>query len=223
MKKTKLLHMDITTRITDTLNSIPKHIDLVAISKTKSLEEIMEAYNAGQRIFGENKVQEMNTKREELPSDIQWHMVGHLQTNKVKYISAFVSLIHSVDSMKLVKEINKQGVKNNRKISCLLQVKIAKEITKFGMSSKEVFDVLRASKNFKNVHIVGLMGMASLTKDYKQIEKEFKSLKELYDELKLKFNHFKVLSMGMSSDYKTAISNGSTMVRIGSQIFGSRN
>ena len=144
MKKTKLLHMDITTRITDTLNSIPKHIDLVAISKTKSLEEIMEAYNAGQRIFGENKVQEMNTKREELPSDIQWHMVGHLQTNKVKYISAFVSLIHSVDSMKLVKEINKQGVKNNRNISCLLQVKIAKEITKFGMSSKEVFDVLRA-------------------------------------------------------------------------------
>lgn len=223
MKKTKLLHMDITTRITDTLNSIPKHIDLVAISKTKSLEEIMEAYNAGQRIFGENKVQEMNTKREELPSDIQWHMVGHLQTNKVKYISAFVSLIHSVDSMKLVKEINKQGVKNNRKISCLLQVKIAKEITKFGMSSKEVFDVLRASKDFKNVHIVGLMGMASLTKDYKQIEKEFKSLKELYDELKLKFNHFKVLSMGMSLDYKTAISNGSTMVRIGSQIFGSRN
>lgn len=215
--------MNIKTQIKETLNSIPKHVDLVAISKTKSPEEIIQAYNAGQRIFGENKVQEMTKKQEILPADILWHMVGHLQTNKVKYIADYVSLIHSVDRLKLLIEINKQGLKNNRVIQCLLQIKIAEEITKFGLSQKDATFLLENSTKYKNVKIVGLMGMASLTRKKEQIDNEFKSLKKLYDQLKLKFNNLNVLSMGMSSDYKLAIENGSNMIRIGSQIFGPRN
>ena len=215
--------MNIKKRISETMNSIPKHIDLVAISKTKSSEEIIQAYDLGQRIFGENKVQEMTEKQRVLPSDIHWHMVGHLQRNKVKYIASYVSLIHSVDSMKLIIEINKQALRNERIIPCLLQIKIAKETSKFGLSQDDASKLLENSIKYRNVKIYGLMGMASLTKDELQIDNEFKKLKTFFDQLKSKFDHLKILSMGMSSDYKIAIKNGSNMIRIGSQIFGPRN
>ena len=215
--------MNIKKRITETINSIPKHIDLVAISKTKSSEEIIQAYDVGQRIFGENKVQEMTEKQRVLPSDIHWHMVGHLQRNKVKYIASYVSLIHSVDSMKLILEIDKQALRNERIIPCLLQIKIAKETSKFGLSQDDASKLLENSIKYRNVKIHGLMGMASLTKDELQIDNEFKKLKTFFDQLKSKFDHLKILSMGMSSDYKIAIKNGSNMIRIGSQIFGPRN
>ena len=215
--------MNIKKRITETINSIPKHIDLVAISKTKSSEEIIQAYDLGQRIFGENKVQEMTEKQRVLPSDIHWHMVGHLQRNKVKYIASYVSLIHSVDSMKLIIEIDKQALRNERIIPCLLQIKIAKETSKFGLSQDDASKLLENSIKYRNVKIYGLMGMASLTKDELQIDNEFKKLKTFFDQLKSKFDHLKILSMGMSSDYKIAIKNGSNMIRIGSQIFGPRN
>tara|TARA_Y100001970_G_C14159331_1_gene817542 strand:+ start:770 stop:1417 length:648 start_codon:yes stop_codon:yes gene_type:complete len=215
--------MNIKKRITETINSIPKHIDLVAISKTKSSEEIIQAYDVGQRIFGENKVQEMTEKQRVLPSDIHWHMVGHLQRNKVKYIASYVSLIHSVDSMKLIIEIDKQALRNERIIPCLLQIKIAKETSKFGLSQDDASKLLENSIKYRNVKIYGLMGMASLTKDELQIDNEFKKLKTFFDQLKSKFDHLKILSMGMSSDYKIAIKNGSNMIRIGSQIFGPRN
>ena len=215
--------MNIKKRISETINSIPKHIDLVAISKTKSSEEIIQAYDVGQRIFGENKVQEMTEKQRVLPSDIHWHMVGHLQRNKVKYIASYVSLIHSVDSMKLIIEIDRQALRNERIIPCLLQIKIAKETSKFGLSQDDASKLLENSIKYRNVKIYGLMGMASLTKDELQIDNEFKKLKTFFDQLKSKFNHLKILSMGMSSDYKIAIKNGSNMIRIGSQIFGPRN
>ena len=215
--------MNIKKRITETINSIPKHIDLVAISKTKSSEEIIQAYDVGQRIFGENKVQDMTEKQRVLPSDIHWHMVGHLQRNKVKYIASYVSLIHSVDSMKLIIEIDKQALRNERIIPCLLQIKIAKETSKFGLSQDDASKLLENSIKYRNVKIYGLMGMASLTKDELQIDNEFKKLKTFFDQLKSKFDHLKILSMGMSSDYKIAIKNGSNMIRIGSQIFGPRN
>ena len=215
--------MNIKTRIKETLNSIPKYVDLVAISKTKSSEEIIQAYDEGQRIFGENKVQEMTEKQQILPSDIKWHMVGHLQRNKVKYIASYVSLIHSVDSMKLIIEINKQANKNQRIIPCLLQIKIAGETTKFGLSEDDATHLLENSIKYKNIKISGLMGMASLTKNELQIDNEFKKLKNFFDQLKSKFNQLKILSMGMSSDYKLAIKNGSNMIRMGSQIFGPRN
>lgn len=215
--------MNIKKRISETINSIPKHIDLVAISKTKSSEEIIQAYDVGQRIFGENKVQEMTEKQRVLPSDIHWHMVGHLQRNKVKYIASYVSLIHSVDSMKLIIEIDKQALRNERIIPCLLQIKIAKETSKFGLSQDDASKLLENSIKYRNVKIYGLMGMASLTKDELQIDNEFKKLKIFFDQLKSRFNHLKILSMGMSSDYKIAIKNGSNMIRIGSQIFGPRN
>ena len=215
--------MNIKKKITETINSIPKHIDLVAISKTKSSEEIIQAYDVGQRIFGENKVQEMTEKQRVLPSDIYWHMVGHLQRNKVKYIASYVSLIHSVDSMKLIIEIDKQALRNERIIPCLLQIKIAKETSKFGLSQDDASKLLENSIKYRNVKIHGLMGMASLTKDELQIDNEFKKLKTFFDQLKSKFNQLKILSMGMSSDYKIAIKNGSNMIRIGSQIFGPRN
>ena len=215
--------MNIKKKITETINSIPKHIDLVAISKTKSSEEIIQAYDVGQRIFGENKVQEMTEKQRVLPSDIHWHMVGHLQRNKVKYIASYVSLIHSVDSMKLIIEIDKQALRNERIIPCLLQIKIAKETSKFGLSQDDASKLLENSIKYRNVKIYGLMGMASLTKDELQIDNEFKKLKTFFDQLKSKFNHLKILSMGMSSDYKIGIKNGSNMIRIGSQIFGPRN
>ena len=215
--------MNIKTRIKETLNSIPKYVDLVAISKTKSSEEIIQAYDEGQRTFGENKVQEMTEKQQILPSDIKWHMVGHLQRNKVKYIASYVSLIHSVDSMKLIVEINKQANKNQRIIPCLLQIKIAGETTKFGLSEDDATHLLENSIKYKNIKISGLMGMASLTKNELQIDNEFKKLKNFFDQLKSKFDQLKILSMGMSSDYKLAIKNGSNMIRIGSQIFGLRN
>lgn len=202
---------------------------LVAVSKTKSAEEILEAYNAGQRVFGENKIQEMTEKREQLPKDIQWHMIGHVQTNKVKYMASFVSLIHGVDSLKLLKEINKQALKNNRTINCLFQMHIAEEETKFGLNQQELDDLIASEefKNLNNICITGLMGMATFTDDIIQIKNEFEFLKEIYDDLlqKPQTNNFKpqVLSMGMSSDYEIAVKNGSTMVRIGSSIFGERN
>ncbi len=205
-----------------------EEVALVAVSKTKPIADIIEAYNAGQRIFGENIVQEMCEKYEELPKDIQWHLIGHLQSNKVKYIAPFISLIHGVDSLKLLKEINKQALKNSRIIDCLLQVYIADEETKFGLDFDEVIELLRSEDYFelKNIKLTGLMGIATNTKNEKQITTEFNELKVFFDGIKLSFfrkdDSFKELSMGMSADYKIAIEEGSTMVRIGSSIFGNR-
>lgn len=199
---------------------LPEHVTLVAVSKTKPVADLMEAYNAGQRIFGENKIQEMTEKWEQMPKDIQWHMIGHIQTNKVKFMAPYVSLIHGVDSLKLLEEINKQALKNNRIIDCLLQIHIAEEETKFGLNKDELADLLvsESFKNFKNINIVGLMGMATFTENQIQIKKEFEHLKSIFDQLK----NLKTLSMGMSGDYQLAIECGSTMVRIGSSIFGGR-
>ena len=201
---------------------------LIAVSKTKPNEMLMEAYEAGQRLFGENKVQELEGKYQALPKDIEWHMIGHLQTNKVKYIAPFVALIHSVDSIKLLEEINKQGKKINRVIPCLLQVYIAKEETKFGLDKTEVLHLVNQfPAHFTHVSIQGLMGMATLTDDQEQIRNEFKSLKKLFDQLNQQplpsAISMKELSMGMSSDYMLAMQEGSTLVRIGSTIFGERN
>ena len=201
--------------------SIPSNVTLVAVSKTKPNADILAAYNAGQRIFGENKVQELEKKQKELPSDIQWHMIGHLQTNKVKYIVPFVSLIHAVDSVKLLQEIDKRANQNNRIIDCLLQVHIATENTKFGFEIEEVENTIETSKEFKNINIKGLMAMATFTDDSKQINKEFESSSQLFQKVKTK--NLNILSIGMSGDYKLAINNGSTMVRVGSAIFGNRN
>jgi pyridoxal phosphate enzyme (YggS family) len=209
-------------------NTLPAHVKLIAVSKTKPVSEILEAYNAGHRAFGENKIQEMAEKFEELPKDIEWHMIGHLQRNKVKYMSSFVHLIHGVDSLKTLKEINKQAIKNNRVINCLLQLKIAKEDTKFGLSFQEVEEILISEefKSLSNVNIQGLMGMASFTDDEKIVRAEFKTLKNYFNNLKIhnstNFNPT-IISMGMSGDYKIAIEEGSTMVRVGSAIFGTRN
>ena len=210
------------------LETEAKGVQLVAVSKTKSNSEIMEAYEAGQRIFGENHVQELIEKAELLPKDIQWHMIGHLQTNKVKYIATFVSLIASVDSLKLLKEINKHALKANRTIDCLLQIYIADEDTKFGLDHAELIELLRDEEflALKNIRICGLMGIASNTDNEKVIKAEFYELKMLFDGVKTSFyrkdDYFNILSMGMSSDYKLAIEEGSTMVRIGSTIFGKR-
>lgn len=201
---------------------------LIAVSKTKPVEDVQEAYDAGQRLFGENQVQELVEKYEKLPKDIQWHLIGHLQTNKVKYIAPFISLIESVDSLKLLQEINKQAEKNNRVIDCLLQVYIADEETKFGLGYDELIELLRSDEYIalKNVRIVGLMGIATNTDNEKQINDEFKELKVLFEGIKASFfrkdDHFKEVSMGMSSDYKIAIEQGSTMIRVGSTIFGQR-
>lgn len=201
---------------------------LIAVSKTHPVEKIKEAYEAGQRTFGENKVQELVSKQEVLPNDIQWHLIGHLQSNKVKYIAPFIALIHSVDSLKLLQEIDKQGKKNNRIISCLLQVFIANEETKFGLSEEEVLQILKGDelKTLNNVRIVGLMGMATLTENEEQIRTEFQTLSALFQKIKtlsLPTNvEMKELSMGMSSDYHIAKEMGSTMVRVGSSIFGNR-
>jgi PLP dependent protein len=201
---------------------------LIAVSKTKPIEMLQEAYEAGQRIFGENKVQEMEQKHEALPKDIEWHLIGHLQTNKVKYIAPFVSLIHSVDSVKLLEEINKQGKKIDRIIPCLLQIYIANEETKFGFSEEEVFGLVgQYPTSFSHVQIIGLMGMATFTDNQEQIRKEFKGLKKLFEKLKeMKLPpqvEMKELSMGMSADYKIALEEGSTLVRVGTAIFGERN
>lgn len=206
-------------------SQIPQHVTLVAVSKTKPNTDIIEAYEAGQRVFGENKIQEMVDKHEALPKDIQWHMIGHVQRNKVKYMAPFVSLIHGVDSFKLLKEIDKEAKKNSRTINCLLQIKIAKEDSKFGMSEKDAVQLLQseAFNNLKNVQITGVMGMATFTDNTSQIENEFLTLKNIFDTLHKQYPNFKTISMGMSGDYQTAIASGSTMIRVGSSIFGSRN
>jgi len=203
-------------------------VKLIAVSKTKPNEEILEAYNAGQRVFGENQVQELVDKYEALPKDIEWHLIGHLQTNKVKYIAPFINLIHSVDSLKLLKEIDKQAQKNDRIIDCLLQVYIADEDTKFGLGFDEVIELLRSEEfaELKHVRIIGVMGIATNTESLKQIKDEFHELRVFFEGLKQSFfrkeDSFKEISMGMSSDYKIAIEQGSTMIRVGSTIFGHR-
>lgn len=220
--------MSIKNNLLEIKSSLPEHVTLVAVSKTKPVPDLMEAYEVGQRIFGENKIQEMADKYEQMPKDIEWHMIGHVQTNKVKYMAPFVSLVHGVDSMKLLTEINKQAAKNNRVIDCLLQIHIAEEETKFGMDQDELTAVITSDdfRKMENIRVTGLMGMATFTEDETQIRKEFDHLKSIFDKLSLqpetKNLKPKTLSMGMSGDYKLAIACGSTMVRIGSSIFGHR-
>ncbi|MEN9304424.1 MAG: hypothetical protein RL264_2853 [Bacteroidota bacterium] len=207
---------------------LPSHVTLVAVSKTKPVTDLQEAYNAGQRHFGENKVQEMCDKQAVLPSDICWHLIGHLQTNKVKYIASFVHLIHSIDSLKLLEEVNKQAQKNDRIIDVLLQFHIAQEETKFGLNIEEAEEILERvnSNSLENVRIVGVMGMASFVEDEKQIRAEFQTLRAIFEQIKNTHfqneSSFQHLSMGMSGDYALAIEEGSTMIRVGSSIFGGR-
>ncbi|MEM7485608.1 MAG: YggS family pyridoxal phosphate-dependent enzyme [Bacteroidota bacterium] len=204
---------------------LPTAVTLVAVSKTKPNQDLLEAYEAGQRVFGENKVQEMTQKWETLPKDIEWHMIGHVQRNKVKYMAEYVSLVHGVDSFRLLKEINKQAKKYDRVISCLLQMHIAEEETKFGLDKSELADIIDSNefKSLENIKIEGVMGMATFTQNQKQVRKEFTYLKSIFDDLKEKLPNISILSMGMSGDYAIAIEEGSTMVRIGSSIFGARN
>ncbi|MDD2635669.1 MAG: YggS family pyridoxal phosphate-dependent enzyme [Bacteroidales bacterium] len=211
-------------------NQLPKHIKLVAVSKTHPIEMIKEAYSTGQKHFGENRVQELIAKQEELKDlDIKWHLIGHLQRNKVKYIASFVDLIHSVDSLKLLKEINKQAINNSRTINCLLQFHIASEDTKFGLNIDEATELLESEefKKLTNVKIVGVMGMASFTENETQVRSEFLTLHEIFNQLKNSFfntsKDFEEISMGMSNDWEIAINSGSTMIRVGSVIFGNRN
>ena len=220
----------ITENIQTIKKELPQQVTLVAVSKTKPIEAIKEAYETGQRIFGENKVQEMVEKQEVLPNDIEWHMIGHLQRNKVKYIAPFVSLIHGVDSFRLLQEIDKQGKRNDRVIPCLLQIYIAEEETKFGLNQAELDEILNSDlfKSLHNITIVGLMGMATFSEDTEAIKLEFTYLKEIYEQTKEKYANLEqlnlqTLSMGMSNDYPIAIACGSNMVRIGSNIFGTRN
>ena len=219
--------MSISNNLTKIKASLPENVTLVAVSKTKPVADLMEAYEAGQRIFGENKIQEMTEKWEVMPKDIQWHMIGHVQTNKVKFMAEYVSLIHGVDSLKLLQEINKQAKKHDRVIDVLLQIYIAEEESKFGLDENELNELLQQVQNdkssFENINIVGLMGMATFTENQNQIEKEFKHLKTIFNKLNTENCELNTLSMGMSSDYQLAISCGSTMVRIGSSIFGTRN
>ncbi|WP_066225370.1 YggS family pyridoxal phosphate-dependent enzyme [Formosa haliotis] len=220
--------MSIQQNLNHIKETLPEHVTLVAVSKTKPISDLLEAYEAGQRIFGENKIQEMAEKHEQLPKDIQWHMIGHVQRNKVKYMAGFVSLIHGVENEKLLNEINKQAEKHNRVIDCLLQIKIAAEDSKFGMTAVEASQILH-SQNFpelKHINIVGVMGMATFTENESQIKSEFNQLKTIFKSLKIehpKPEQFNTISMGMSGDYPLAIACGSTMVRIGSSIFGVRN
>lgn len=221
--------MSVSENLQSIKKSLPENVILVAVSKTQANDKILEAYQAGQRVFGENYVQELVDKAAILPKDIEWHFIGHLQSNKVKYIAPFVSLIHSVDSFKLLKEINKQGQKNNRILNCLLQIYIAKEETKFGLDEKELFEILNSDdfKLLQHVKISGLMGMASNTKNTEEVKQEFLFLKKLFETIKMNYSEKNIsvttLSMGMSGDYKLAIDCGSNMVRIGSSIFGARN
>ena len=216
--------MSIKNNLASIAEKIPDHVTLVAVSKTKPVEDLQEAYSAGIRDFGENKIQEMCDKYETLPKDIRWHMIGHVQTNKVKYMASFVHLIHGVDSLKLLKEINKQAEKQNRVIDVLLQIFIADEVTKFGLDAKELDEILNNEiQSLPFVNVVGLMGMATFTEDESQIRQEFNKLNELFNHYQPKFPQLKTLSMGMSGDYQIAIEEGSTMVRIGSSIFGHRN
>ena len=220
--------MSITNNLQSIKAALPEHVTLVAVSKTKPVSDLMQAYEAGQRIFGENKIQEMADKWEQMPKDIQWHMIGHVQTNKVKFMAPFVSLIHGVDSLKLLQEINKQAIKNNRIIDCLLQIYIAEEESKFGLDEAELASLLSSNEfeELKNIKIVGLMGMATFTDNKDQIKKEFTQLKTIFEKTKaltISNCELETLSMGMSGDYHLAIECGSTMVRIGSSIFGGRN
>jgi pyridoxal phosphate enzyme (YggS family) len=215
--------MSIKSNLDSIINSISKEVQLVAVTKTRSLEELQELYNCGQKVFGENRVQELLLKHENLPNDIQWHLIGHLQTNKVKFIVPFVALIHSVDSEKLLAEINKQAQKINKKIAVLLQVFIAKEETKFGWDEQELTEFLvnKKYKNYPNIDIVGLMGMATNTDNIEQVKKEFLYLKSIFNkaEKEIENSNFKIISMGMSNDYKLAIECGSNMIRVGSAMF----
>ena len=221
--------MGISENVSFIKEHIPGHVKLVAVSKTKSVQEILEAYRAGQTVFGENKVQEITAKQPLLPKDLEWHFIGHLQTNKVKYIAPFVYMIHSIDSLKLLSEVNKQALKYDRIIDCLLQFHIATEETKFGLDFEEASQLLNSPEfsSLNNIRICGVMGMATFTKDEALIRKEFRNLKSIFDQLKNNFFHdqgfFKEISMGMSDDYKIAIEEGSTIVRIGSALFGERN
>ncbi|MCG6186715.1 YggS family pyridoxal phosphate-dependent enzyme [Maribellus maritimus] len=221
--------MDIAKKISEIKQTLPEEVKLVAVSKTKPNEDILVVYHSGHRIFGENKVQDLTKKYEELPKDIEWHFIGHLQRNKVKYIAPFVYLIHGVDSVKLLKEINKQGARNKRIISCLLQFHIAEEETKFGLSVEEAKELLSSKqyRAFENIQIKGVMGMATYTENEEQVAKEFRMLKNIFNTLKNEYfsdsKDFCEISMGMSDDYLLAVKEGSTMVRIGSKIFGARN
>ncbi|MCL5127895.1 MULTISPECIES: YggS family pyridoxal phosphate-dependent enzyme [unclassified Algibacter] len=220
--------MSISKNLLEIKSTLPEHVTLVAVSKTKPVPDLMEAYNVGQRIFGENKIQDMADKHETMPKDIQWHMIGHVQRNKVKYMAPFVALIHGVDNYKLLVEINKQAQKHDRIIDCLLQIKIASEDSKFGLSPNDALEILQSEdfSTLKNIRITGVMGMATFTDNESQVETEFKLLKSNFDSLKEIHpdnSAFTTISMGMSGDYKLAIQSGSTMVRVGSSIFGLRN
>jgi pyridoxal phosphate enzyme (YggS family) len=221
--------MSIANNLAKIKSALPPHVTLVAVSKTKPVADLMEAYNAGQRIFGENKIQEMTEKWQQMPKDIQWHMIGHVQSNKVKYMIPYVHLIHGVDSLKLLVEINRLAAKWRKKVDCLLQIHIAEEETKFGLDENELEEMLKQVQydkdQFANIKIVGLMGMATFTDDQTQIKREFLHLKAIFDkhsQMKTDNCHLTTLSMGMSGDYQLAIECGSNMVRIGSSIFGSR-
>lgn len=217
--------MDIKENVKQFKNEIPEDVTLVAISKTKPVEDLLEAYDTPIRHFGENKIQEMTEKYKQLPNDIKWHMVGHVQRNKVKYMAPFVHLVHAVDSLKLLKEINKEAKKCSRTIDCLLQIKIAEEDSKYGVSAEEAEEILNSGKfkEFENVKVKGLMGMATFTDDKEQVKKEFQHLKSVFDDFKEKYSEMTILSMGMSGDYKIALECGSNMLRIGSSLFGARD
>ncbi len=216
--------MNISENLQKHKEELGQGVTLVAISKTKPISDILEAYESGQRIFGENKIQEMTGKWEALPKDIEWHMVGNVQRNKVKYMAPYVDLVHTVDSLKLLKEINKEARKNERNISCLLQIKIAEEDSKSGISAEEAKGILNSEEFLKmqNVKVVGLMGMATFTEDMEQVRKEFQALNGVFQEFKINYPQLNILSMGMSGDYEIAVDCGSNMVRIGSAIFGGR-
>ena len=220
--------MSIKQNLNAVKSTIPELVTLVAVSKTKPVSDLMEAYQAGQRVFGENKIQEMTEKHEVMPKDIEWHMIGHVQRNKVKYMASFVRLIHGVDNLKLIKEINKQAIKHNRVIDCLLQIKIASEDSKFGILPKDALNFIDSKdlSELKNIRIIGVMGMATFTNSEEQVANEFALLKNTFDKLKpyeTENCEMNTISMGMSGDYKLAIQCGSNMIRVGSSIFGMRN
>ena len=215
--------MSIEQQISNIKNEILNKADLIAVSKTRTIQEIKQAYNSGQLKFGENRVQEIVDKQSKLPDDIEWHMIGHLQKNKVKYIAGFIKLIHSLDRISLAKEIDRQAKKEDRIIDCLIQIKISKEDSKFGLKIEDFADFYKNMETFKNLNIIGLMGMATFTSDIKVIGEEFKMIKRIYDNVASIDPKFRVLSIGMSDDYNIAIENGSTMIRVGSKIFGKRN
>ena len=215
--------MNISQQISNIKTEIMGKADLVAVSKTRTISDIKEAYNSGQIKFGENRVQEIVDKQSKLPDDIEWHMIGHLQKNKVKYIAGFINLIHSLDRTSLAKEIDKQAKKEDRIIDCLIQIKISKEDSKFGVKIEDFKDFYKSLKTYENINIIGLMGMATFTNDTKIIDEEFKMIKRIYDDIASINHNFQVLSIGMSDDYNIALKNGSNMIRVGSKIFGKRN